>query len=145
MATLLLGMRPANPVACIVAAALAISPAAAISANVARSAPIAANDDHIPCWTADIRARRIFASFTDRPPAGEWKRQTFGFSTDRWFEYVGYRVEALAAIHMEHGERVHAAYMARGEAAYPAFNAWCRAPSVTDAIDAALSTATQEG
>jgi len=54
------------------------------------------------------------------------------------FVYGGYRAEALGAIRDETGNRLLAAYQEVGEAAYPAFNAWCRSPSVTDAIDAVL-------
>jgi hypothetical protein len=127
MNTLPLGVRPANPVHALIAQ---------IQAGPRR----AENDNGVVrCWTDDPRAKLLLASCAERPPFGEWKRQTFGFSTDRWFEYVGYRVEALAAIHMKHGERVHADYMARGEAAYSAFAAWCRSPSVTDAINLVLS------
>ncbi|HEX8382873.1 MAG TPA: hypothetical protein VF592_05795 [Sphingomonas sp.] len=97
----------------------------------------AANDNG-GCWTTDPRTVRLLGSCAANPPKGEWIKERFGWSGAEWFAYTGYRAEALEAIRSEYGERAHRAYMAHGEPAYDQFNAWCRSPSVRDAIDAAL-------
>lgn len=97
-----------------------------------------ANDNTSTGWIDDPRARMLLASCVANPPRGEWKRTVYAITTDEWFAYVGYRAEALDAIRMAHGARVLAAYHATGEHAYPAYNAWCREPDVTAAINAAL-------
>lgn len=98
--------------------------------------PTPTNDNH-QCWTQDRRAKLLLASCAERSPAGQWHNERTGWGGGQWFAYVGYRAEALQAIRDEHGARVHAAYMTYGDEAYPAFDAWCRPPSVTDAIEAA--------
>lgn len=105
------------------------------------SATLAPVNDNtaITCWTQDPRARLLLASCAANPPAGEWKRSRFALTTDEWFEYVGYRAEALTALRDDFGHRALMAYHVIGEAAYPAFNAYCRSTNVTDAIDAALN------
>lgn len=87
-------------------------------------------------WTDDPRAKRLLASCVAMPPKGEWKRTRFIISDSDWFEYVGYRAEALGAIRDEYGSRALAAYHRFGDEAYEPFAAWCLAPSVTEAIDA---------
>lgn len=103
-----------------------------------RLAPVNDNTS-IACWTQDPRAKMLLASCVANPPAGEWKRTRYVLTTDTWFEFVGYRAEALNALRDDYGHRALMAYHARGEDAYPTFAAWCRAPKVTDAIDAALN------
>ena len=108
------------------------------AAPIALPAP---TNDNFPCWSADPRAARLLASCAADMPKGEWRKERFGWGGGQWFEYVGYRVEALDQIRMQHGQRVLDAYHAEGAEAYPAFNAWCHAPNVTDAIDAAAQAA----
>lgn len=79
-------------------------------------------------WTDDPRARRLLASCVALPPNGEWKRTRFIISDDDWFEYVGYRAEALGAIRDEYGRRTLAVYHRFGNEAYEPFEAWCLAP-----------------
>jgi len=98
-------------------------------------------NDNVSCWIDDARAKLLLASCAADMPKGEWKKERFGWGGGQWFEYVGYRVEALEQIRMEHGQRVLDAYHAQGAEAYPAFNAWCHAPSATAAIDAAADVA----
>lgn len=108
------------------------------------AAPIACptpTNDNFACWTADPRAVRLLASCTADMPKGEWRKERFGWGGGSWFEYVGYRVDALDQIRMQHGQRVLDAYHAEGAEAYPAFNAWCHAPNVTNAIDSAAQAA----
>jgi hypothetical protein len=119
--TVTAGVRPANPVH-------------ALQARIAA----AFSNDNDGCWTDDPRAQRLLASCAERSPVGQWHNERTGWGGGQWFAYVGYRAEALQAIRDEHGARVHAAYMAQGDEAYPAFDAWCRSPSVTDAIEAAV-------
>lgn len=102
--------------------------------------PRAANDN-IACWTATPRAAALLASCIANPPKGEWKRTRYVQTEDEWFEYVGYRAECLAAIRDEVGNRALLAYDQHGEPAYPAFDAFCRQPNVTNAIDRALNEA----
>ena len=99
-----------------------------------------ANDNTPSRWIDDPRAKLLLASCVANPPKGQWKRDQWARSNDQWFAYVGYRAEALDAIRMAHGQRVLLAYHAIGDAAYPAFEAWCGEPDVTTAIDAALNT-----
>lgn len=92
-------------------------------------------------WTDDPRAKRLLASCVALPPSGEWKRTRFIISEDDWFEYVGYRAEALGAIRDEYGRRTLAAYHRFGDEAYEPFEEWCLAPNVAEAIDAARTAA----
>ena len=98
-------------------------------------------NDNVSCWTDETRAKLLLASCAKDMPKGEWKKERFGWGGGQWFEYVGYRAAALEQIRMQHGQRVLDAYHAEGAEAYPAFNAWCHAPNVTDAIDAAAQSA----
>ena len=107
------------------------APAAKLSIVASNPAPLT--------WTQDRRARLLLASCVENPPVGAWTTTRYIQSADHTFAYVGYRAEALAAIREEHGRQALLAYERDGESAYPAFAAWCRAPSVTDAIDAALN------
>jgi len=122
MATLPADVRPANP---------AYVPAALPSA-------VCATNDNLTDWTRDPRARLLLASCAANPPRGDFRTFVNAFEPVDVFVYGGYRAEALSAIRDETGNRLLAAYQDVGEAAYPAFNAWCRSPSVTDAIDAVL-------
>jgi hypothetical protein len=123
MATLPLDVRPANPVH------TAAAPAAL---------PIPANDT-LPSWTQDRRARVLLASMAANPPVLVEREYRYVRTSDRWCEYVGYRAEALEAVRLEHGERVHTAYMLDGgDETYAAFEAYCRQPTTTQAIDAVL-------
>jgi hypothetical protein len=107
-----------------------------VASPAAFSAASHANDNTI-CWTQDPRAKLLLASCAADMPHGEWKRERFGWGGGQWFEYVGYRAEALERIREEHGQRVLDAYHAHGDPAYPLFQAWCVSPKVVDAIDAA--------
>jgi hypothetical protein len=104
-----------------------------------------ANDNHPLSWTDDPRAKILLASCVANPPAGEWKRQTFGWATDRWFAYVGYRAEALDAIRMEIGTKLLAAFDADPDNAEGPFAAWCNQPTATGAIDNAIDAALTMG
>lgn len=95
-------------------------------------------NDNKACWTTDPRAALLLASMRTSPPVGQFHRQRFGFSTDEWFAYVGYRAEALEMIRTEIGSRLLAFYEEHGEAVYEPFRQWCEQPDVTKAIDAAL-------
>jgi hypothetical protein len=108
--------------------------------NIHTTAATPANDNTPSRWIDDSRAKMLLASCVTNPPHGEWKRDQYARSNDQWFAYTGYRAEALDAIRMAHGQRVLLAYHAIGDAAYPAFKAWCGEPDVTTAIDAALNT-----
>ncbi|MBI0477498.1 hypothetical protein D9601_19365 [Sphingomonas sp. MA1305] len=108
------------------------------AASIALPRPI---NDNLASWTADPRAKLLLASCAAHPPHGEWKRERFGFSGREWFEYVGYRAEALDAIRNEHGQRALDLYHAEGDPAYAVFALHCQSSSVTDAIDAAAEAA----
>lgn len=103
-----------------------------------------ANDNTSAAWVDDPRARMLLASCVANPPLSEWKRSVYTMTTDEWFEYTGYRAEALDAIRMAHGQRVLQAYHTIGDAAYPAYAAWCSEPDVTAAIADAVN-AVREG
>ncbi|MCW6529734.1 hypothetical protein NED98_05700 [Sphingomonas sp. MMSM20] len=92
-------------------------------------------------WTDDPRAKRLLASCVALPPKGEWRRTRYIISDDDWFEFVGYRAEALGAIRDEYGRQTLAAYHRFGDEAYEPFEAWCLAPNVTEAINAARAAA----
>lgn len=122
MATLLADVRPANP--------------AHVPAVIAAAAP--ATNDNLTDWTCDPRARMLLASCATTPPTGAFRTLANAYEPVEVFTYTGYRAEALAAIRDEVGAHLLSAYQELGDAAYPAFNAWCRSPSVMDAIDAVL-------
>jgi hypothetical protein len=98
-------------------------------------------NDNIRSWTEDRRAKLLLASCAASMPQGEWKRERFGWGGGQWFEYVGYRAEALTAIRDEHGQRALDLYHAEGDPAYAVFALHCQSSSVTDAIDAAAEAA----
>lgn len=112
--------------------------------NTHTTAASPANDNTPSRWTNDPRVRMLLASCVANPPRGEWKRSVYAMTTDEWFAYTGYRAEALDAIRMAHGQRVMQAYHAIGDAAYPAYAAWCSEPDVTAAIADAVN-AVREG
>lgn len=111
----------------------------ALSTGVPALASAAPANDTAADWTADPRARRLLASIATNPPALVEHQARYGRSCDRWLAYTGYRAEALEAIRTQHGERIHTAYMLDGgDATLAAFDAWCRQPTATQAIDAVV-------
>jgi hypothetical protein len=97
----------------------------------------------LTCWTQDCRAARLLASCAALPPAYAECRTRYGNSADRWNEYVGYRVEALAAIRLEVGDELLRAYHEQGAAAYEPFGRWCAQPTASDAVAGVLASRTQ--
>jgi len=97
----------------------------------------------LSCWTQDRRAAKLLASCAALPPAYAECRTRYGNSTDRWNEYVGYRVEALAAIRLKVGDELLRAYHEQGAAAYEPFGRWCEQPTASDAVAGVLASYTQ--
>jgi len=91
-------------------------------------------------WTVDRRARLLLASIAANPPELVEHQARYGRSSDCWVAYAGYRAEALEAVRMEHGQRALDAYHTDPEASEAAFNAWCYAPTATQAIDAVMGS-----
>ncbi len=98
------------------------------------NAPTPANDT-APCWTSDRRARAILATVAAHPPHGEWHRPRFGNTVDEYWTYVGYRFDCLTAIRDAYGQKALEHYHATGN--FAVFGAYCDAPNVNDAIEAA--------
>lgn len=94
-------------------------------------------------WIADPRAVKLLASLCASPPVGMIHRARYGNATDKWFAYVGFRVECLEAIRMQVGEKLMADYHLHGEGAYEPFRQWCEQPNATDAILAAIASSTE--
>jgi hypothetical protein len=97
---------------------------------------------NLACWTQDRRAAKLLASCASLPPVYAECRSRYGNSTDRWNEFVGYRVEALAAIRLEVGDALLQAYHQHGQEEYEPFRRWCEQPSASDAVASVLSVVT---
>ncbi len=98
---------------------------------------------NLACWTQDRRAVKLLASCAALPPVYAECTSRYGNATDRWAEYVGYRVEALAAIRLEVGDELLRAYHRHGAEAYAAFGHWCEQPSASDAVAGVLAAHTR--
>lgn len=91
--------------------------------------------DALVDWPRDPRAVALLVIMRIEPPPCEARARVYSLTREDWHEYVGRRVDRLAAIRDDYGERALARCFAGDR---EPMRRWIAAGSVHDVIDAAL-------